>query len=459
MARDVEQTKQRFRQAGLVEFAEHGLHGTTVERIARRAGVNKERLYRYFDDKAGLFAQVVRAELDEVAAAVSLEIASAEDAARFAGRAFDYQLAHPDLARLVLWEGLADVGAVSDEVSRSDLYTTKVEVMAAAQRRGAVNDDIEPAHLVFFLLALASWWAAAPQMARMLSAAAPGEADTDQHRRAAVVEAARRLTEPRRVVESSVVDARPLAGTVALVTGASSGIGKATAIELAARGAAVALVARRADRLDALAAHIEAGGGRALAIQADITQRQQAQDAVERTVTELGRLDTLVNSAGLWLVGPVEDAPTDEWDRMIDVNINGLLHVTHAAVPHLLRAAQGGPRNLADLINVSSVAGKIAFPTSAVYGLTKSGVGAFSESLRQELTGRHVRVAVIEPGRVATEINDHLRDDVRQNVLASFADTEPLEPEDVADVITWLVTRPRRVAINELIVRPTEQKA
>jgi NADP-dependent 3-hydroxy acid dehydrogenase YdfG len=247
-----------------------------------------------------------------------------------------------------------------------------------------------------------------------------------------------------------------LEGTAALVTGASSGIGEATARALAAQGAAVAVAARRKDRLDALVAAIEGDGGRAIAIEADVTDQQQAIGAVERTAEELGRLDTVVNNAGVMLLGPIVDAPTEEWDRMVSLNVNGLLYIAHAALPHLLRAAEGGPRRVADLVNISSVAGRRAMVGSGVYNATKFAVNAFTESLRQEVTQRHVRVSVIEPGAVSTELSSHLRDEVREQVQSSF-DFERLEADDIADVIAYVVTRAPHVAINEVLIRPTEQ--
>lgn len=252
--------------------------------------------------------------------------------------------------------------------------------------------------------------------------------------------------------------AERLDGTVALVTGASSGIGEATAKALARQGAALAVVARRKDRLESLAGEIEGVGGKALAIKADITDQEQAVSAVERTVSELGRLDTVFNNAGVMLLGPVEDAPTEEWERMVDLNVRGLLYVAHAALPHLLRAADDSPRRVADLINTSSVAGRRVRRGSGVYNLTKFGVGAFSESLRQEVTGRHVRVSLVEPGAVATELQSHLRDEIREQAAARFADTQILLPEDIADAVAYVVTRPRHVAINEVLIRPTEQE-
>jgi len=248
-----------------------------------------------------------------------------------------------------------------------------------------------------------------------------------------------------------------LNGTVALVTGASSGIGEATPLTLAQHGAAVAIAARRRDRLDELAARITEAGGTVTAIEADVSSPEQAETLVKRTVSELGRLDTLVNNAGVMLLGPAVGAPLEEWDRMVAVNIQGLLYCAHAALPHLLEAADDGPRNVADMVNVSSVAGRVARNGSGVYNLTKHGVGAFSESLRQEVTRRHVRVSLVEPGAVDTELRLHNRPEIQEQMAKRFTDTEILAAQDIADAISFIVTRPRRMAINEILVRPTEQ--
>lgn len=248
-----------------------------------------------------------------------------------------------------------------------------------------------------------------------------------------------------------------LRDTVALVTGASSGIGEATAVRLAREGAAVAVLARRRDRLVALADTIRRDGGTAHVVEADITDESAARAAVEGVVAEFGRLDTVVNNAGLMLVGPVRDAPTDEWRRMIDVNVRGMLHVTHAALPHLVRAAETAPRHVADVVNISSTAGRVARPGTAVYNLTKFGVNAFTEALRQELQPARVRVSVIEPGTVDTELSSHVRDGLREAVRRQAGEIEALHADDIADAVSYVVTRDRRIAVNEILVRAAAQ--
>jgi NADP-dependent 3-hydroxy acid dehydrogenase YdfG len=241
-----------------------------------------------------------------------------------------------------------------------------------------------------------------------------------------------------------------LRDTVALVTGASSGIGAATARALAQEGATVAAVARRKQRLDALVADI---GG--IAIEADITEREQAVAAVERTARELGRIDIVVNNAGVMLLGPIVDAPVEEWERMIGLNVQALMYVAHAAIPHLLSAAEREPRHVADLVNVSSVAGRRVGAGGGVYQATKHAVGVFSEALRQEITGRHVRSSLVEPGATESELVMHVREEVRSHLPPGVEHI--LRAEDIADAIVYIVTRPRHVAINEVLVRPTEQ--
>jgi NADP-dependent 3-hydroxy acid dehydrogenase YdfG len=248
-----------------------------------------------------------------------------------------------------------------------------------------------------------------------------------------------------------------LDGTVALVTGASSGIGEATALALAGQGAAVALAARRKDRLEVLADKIRGDGGRVLVLEADITEQDQAVGVVERTVAELGRLDTLVNNAGLMLLGPAVGADTTEWSRMVQINLMALMWCSDAALPHLLAAAEQDPRRVADLVNISSVAGRFPRSGSAAYNATKHAVTGFSEALRQEVTQRHVRVSLVEPGAVATELAGHNKPEVLEGMRARFGDMERLQAEDIADAVSFIVTRPRHAAVNEVLIRPTEQ--
>lgn len=248
-----------------------------------------------------------------------------------------------------------------------------------------------------------------------------------------------------------------LVDTVALVTGASSGIGEATALALSAEGATVAIAARRRDRLEALAARI-GDDRRVLVLETDITDPDQAKAMVDRTVAQFGRLDTVINNAGVMLLGPIVGAPLEEWQQMVHLNVLGLLYTTHAALPHLLAAAESDPRRVADIVNVSSVAGRVARLGSGVYNTTKFGVGAFSESLRQEVTRQHVRVSIIEPGAVLTELASHNRPEVLKNILATFGDFERMQAEDIAEAIVFTVTRPRHVTVNEVLIRPTEQE-
>jgi NADP-dependent 3-hydroxy acid dehydrogenase YdfG len=188
-------------------------------------------------------------------------------------------------------------------------------------------------------------------------------------------------------------------------------------------------------------------------LRADVTVQQQAVAAVEQAVAELGRLDTVVNNAGIMLLGPALDATIGEWDQMVALNVQGVLYLTHAALPHLVRAAEDSPRRVADLVCVSSTAGRVARPGSSVYNLTKFGVAAFSDALRQEMISRGVWVSVVEPGTVDTELVSHLRDGVRQAARSQTESIEALRPEDIADAIAYIVTRNRRAAVNEVLVR------
>lgn len=239
-----------------------------------------------------------------------------------------------------------------------------------------------------------------------------------------------------------------LSGRVAAVTGASSGIGAATARVLAGAGMAVALAGRRTDRIEALAHEINESGGRALAIPTDVTREDEANAFVQRAHADLGGLDVLVNNAGVMLLGPIDGAPTDEWRRMIDVNVMGVLYCTHAALP-IMRETGGG-----HIVMVSSVGGRVIGKYSGVYNLTKFGLGAFSEALRQESQGQGIRVTVIEPGRVESELRDHIRPEVLEQISGGFAGVTPLKPEEIGEAILWAVSQPANVDVSELLVRP-----
>jgi NADP-dependent 3-hydroxy acid dehydrogenase YdfG len=242
-----------------------------------------------------------------------------------------------------------------------------------------------------------------------------------------------------------------LRGRVVAITGASSGIGEATALACARAGASVALAARRTERIEALARRIEETGGEALAVTADVGEEQQANAFVARTHERFGRLDVLVNNAGVMLLGPIEGAPTEEWRRMIQVNIMGVLYCTHSALP-LMRAQGGG-----DIVNLSSVGGRVLGRYSGVYSLTKFGIGAFSEALRQENVDTGIRVTLIEPGRVDTELRTHVREEVLGELGGGFAGVVPLSADDVARAILYAVGQPAGVSVNEILLRPSNQ--
>jgi clavulanate-9-aldehyde reductase len=242
-----------------------------------------------------------------------------------------------------------------------------------------------------------------------------------------------------------------LSSRVVAITGASSGIGEATALACARAGAAVALGARRTDRIEQLARQIIENGGRAIAVPTDVGDEQQARAFIELAHAELGRLDVLVNNAGVMLLGPIENAPTDEWRQMVDANIFGVLYCTHAALP-LMRTQGSG-----HIVNVSSVAGRVARAGAGVYNLTKFGVGAFSESLRQEAVPLGVRVTLVEPGAVATELVGHNRPEVIEGLAQSFGGVTPMDAEDIANAILYAIGQPQNVSVNEVLIRPSGQ--
>lgn len=247
--------------------------------------------------------------------------------------------------------------------------------------------------------------------------------------------------------------AKTLTGKVALVTGASSGIGEATALALATEGASVAVSARREDRLEGLVKRITSNGGKALSIVGDVAEETQANDMVQKTNAEFGRIDILVNNAGLMLLGQIDGANTEDWRRMINTNVLGLMYVTHAALPIMKK------QNSGHIVNISSVAGRTARAGSGVYNASKWGVVAFSEALRQEVLKSHVRVTIIEPGAVATELTQHITDQTAKQATEEWVKSiTPLESEDIAAAIMYAVTQPERVDVNEILIRPTEQE-
>jgi NADP-dependent 3-hydroxy acid dehydrogenase YdfG len=245
-----------------------------------------------------------------------------------------------------------------------------------------------------------------------------------------------------------------LQGKVCVVTGASSGIGEATARRLSEAGAVLALAARREDRLKALVDEIESSGGRALGIPTDVADESQAKALIERAASELGRLDVLVNNAGVMLLGPVVGADTEEWRRMVHVNLLGLFYCTHAALPIM------GSQGSGHVVNISSTAGRYAYAGAAVYNATKWGVNGFSEALRQEVLHAKVRVTVIEPGAVETELADHITNPIAKEAIQRLRTEmkEPLRAEDIAEAIFYAVSQPGHVNVNEMLVRPLEQQ-
>ena len=237
-------------------------------------------------------------------------------------------------------------------------------------------------------------------------------------------------------------------GRVAVITGASSGIGAATARALAADGHRVALMARRVDRIEALAGEL---GDGAIAIEADVTDREALVAAAQRVQQELGGTDVLVNNAGVMLLGPFSSEQRADYRQMVEVNLLGAITTTEVFLDQI-RANGGG-----DLINISSVAGRTARPINGVYAATKWGINGWSESLRQELQP-DVRVTVIEPGAVGTELTDHITHAATKEATEEYVKDLAIRPEDIADVIAFAVTRPKRMTLNEILVRPTAQE-
>ena len=245
-----------------------------------------------------------------------------------------------------------------------------------------------------------------------------------------------------------------LAGEVAIVTGASSGIGEATAEALASRGASVVLAARRADELEAVAERIRTEGGEALVVPTDVTEDDDIDALIAETVDEFETIDILVNNAGVMLLEPLESADRDNLRQMIEVNLLGLMNLTHAALP-TMQAQDSG-----HIVNISSTAGRRAGAKSSGYNATKFGVNAFTEAVRQEVTTDGIRTTIIEPGAVDTELQEHIPDEeIKQQIEEGMIESmTPLESEDIARAITYAVTQPQHVNVNEVLIRPTDQQ-
>ncbi len=245
----------------------------------------------------------------------------------------------------------------------------------------------------------------------------------------------------------------PLTGSVAIVTGASSGIGRATAVSLARAGAAVAVAARRADRLDEVAARIGRHGGRALAVATDVTDRRAVFALVERAAAELGPVDVLVNNAGVMPTSPLAEVRLDDWLRMVDVNVKGVLHCVAAALPAMLERRRG------HIVNLGSLAGRRPFPGGTVYAATKFAVRCLSAGIQLELSAaRGIRVTDVQPGVVATELMEHIADpETRRGFVDGWREKRPLASEDVARAILHAVTAPEHVNVNEILLRPRDQ--
>jgi NADP-dependent 3-hydroxy acid dehydrogenase YdfG len=257
-------------------------------------------------------------------------------------------------------------------------------------------------------------------------------------------------------VRSPAPTTRRLEGRVAVVTGAASGIGAAVARRFAAEGAGVALLARREDRLRELSQQLRVTGATAVAVPADITDARGLEQTAAQIEAELGTVDILINNAGVMLPGPIDQQPPAEWERMIDTNLTGALRSIRAFVPALTAAAES--RGVADLVNISSIGGKMVFPTYSVYGATKAALTQLSAGLRAELAPRDVRVTDLQPGLTESELAGNVTDsDAREGLAAMFESIPALGAEDVADLVTYLVSRPAHVNVTTLDIVPTRQ--
>ncbi|WP_062610365.1 SDR family oxidoreductase [Caballeronia calidae] len=241
-------------------------------------------------------------------------------------------------------------------------------------------------------------------------------------------------------------------GKVVVITGASSGMGEAAARHLAELGASVVLAARRTDRIEKVAAEITSKGGKAVAVSTDVTSLEDTQKLVDTAVETFGRIDVLVNNAGLMPLSLVEQAKVDEWNQMIDVNLRGVLHGMAAALPYMKEQKSG------HIISTASVAAYKIFPSAAVYCATKFAVRALSEGLRQEVTPYNIRTTLISPGAVKTELLDHISDKDVQSANADYVGKVGISPESYARMVAFAISQPEDVDVNEIVFRPTAQE-
>lgn len=253
--------------------------------------------------------------------------------------------------------------------------------------------------------------------------------------------------------EAQLTESKQLEGMVAIVTGASSGIGAATAVALAQAGARLSLLARREDKLVALSDQIaDQKLHRPIQFVTDVADQGQVAHAVAETIKQFSRIDILINNAGVMYLGPVDGADPNDWRRMFEINVLGLMYSTHAVLPIMKRQKSG------HIVNISSVSGKVVSSRSAAYSATKFAVGAFSEGLRQEVTSSKIKVTTIAPGAVATELTDHITHAETQKSVKDWVSTmSALSSEDIANAILYAVCQPPSVNVNEIVVRPTDQ--
>jgi len=245
---------------------------------------------------------------------------------------------------------------------------------------------------------------------------------------------------------------KEIANKVVVITGASSGMGEVAARHLATEGAKFVVAARRAERIDAIVADIIKSGGDAIAVATDVTKKEDMQKLVDAAVKTYGRIDVLINNAGVMPLSPIDRLKIDEWDQMIDVNLRGVLYGIAAALPYMKEQKYG------HIINTASVAARLVFPASAVYSATKFAVRALTEGLRQEVTPYNIRTTILSPGAVATELLDHISEQDIQTANQEYCSNVAIPADSYARIVAFVISQPEYVDVNELIFRPTAQE-